>query len=120
MTFVRISNDPYINDVREDLEKLSRDVLLDERGRPSVARLRDAVAELRTWVVPILSKELQTVAIPSIEGSTPKYQYRIDNLVISAKEVMPEKIKLDFETESEIEVAAINPEEVKVWLSIQV
>jgi ribosome-associated toxin RatA of RatAB toxin-antitoxin module len=119
-TVNRISRDPLLREVTEDIQKLSHDILLDKQGRPSFMKLKNATQEIRTWVIPILRKELELIAIPRIEGTTPKYQYWVDNVSISGKEIIPEKIKLDFETTTEINVSQVAPEDVTARLTIEV
>jgi uncharacterized protein (DUF3820 family) len=101
---LKIAQDPVTNKLIDDLKALGKDLILDSRGRPSLQVTSESVQQIRTMLVPIVLENLREVPIPRIEGSTPKYDYKIENLVFSGSEVIPDNVKVKMESDVDLNV----------------
>jgi len=96
-----ISNDQDINAFGKALLKLRDDVsYIDNTG----ARRVDfgTLSRLRGVILPMLVEQLHYIPLPAISGDTPDMAYRMEDMVISFYDVLPEHIFIDTETHTDL------------------
>jgi len=100
-----------LNQIRydDDTQKLSsavnqfaKDFIMDEQGRPDLFVAQESIGQLRDMLIPMIEKELQTLPLPMIEGSTPKYDYRLDNMTLNGTDIIPDRFDLRFVSDVEL------------------
>jgi len=99
----RLKNDQASVALLKDIRDISRDMLLDQTGKPSFEVMRQSLAEIRSLIVPILLEHLREVPIPMIEGETSDMRYAFDNIVLYGYDLLPEKINVFMDTNIDVE-----------------
>jgi hypothetical protein len=90
-----IRNDPHLSRLADDTKLLAHDVVsTTPEGKMHINT--HVISQMRHLLVPLLTEELKYIPIGTIEGTSPDYDYRLQNLVLSGYQVMPEHIFLKF------------------------
>jgi len=96
-----ISNDQDINAFGRSLLKLRDDIsYIDPKGTRRIDF--ETLAHLRAVVLPLLVEQLHYLPLPAIAGDTPDLSYRMEDMVISFYDVLPEHIFIDTETHTDL------------------
>lgn len=107
--FERIKNDPDVKRFNEKAAKFFENfTYIDPSGKRCINR--DLIAELRLYVVPLLMKQLEEIPIPPFQDHNEDYDYRIENLVLSGSDIIPERVKIYIDSEFEFNVAHLETE----------
>jgi len=78
------------------INKLAKDLVLDEQGKPDLFVAQESIGQLREMLIPLIQKQLENVPLPLIEGSTDKYDYRLDNMTLNGRNILPDRFDLKF------------------------
>jgi len=62
----------------------------------------DTLSKLRSVLLPIIVEQLHYVPIPVVEGENEDVAYRMEDMVISVYDLLPEHIFIDTETHTSI------------------
>jgi len=92
-----IKHDPDRIALADAFGQLSDDMFFSN-GVPSLYVFQETAAQLRYLLVPLISKQLENIQVPQIEGYTPKYDFAARNLIFSGAEILPQNIQLNMET----------------------
>jgi len=92
-----VKHDPERTDLADAFGQLSDDMFFSN-GKPSLYVFQETAAQLRYLLVPLISKQLENIQVPQIEGYTPKYDFAARNLIFSGAEILPQNITLNVET----------------------
>jgi len=96
-----IANDQDINAFGNALLKLRDDVsYIDAQGSRRVDF--ETLSHLRAVVLPLLVEQLHYLPLPSVAGDTPELSYRMEDMVISFYDILPEHIFVDTETHTDL------------------
>jgi hypothetical protein len=98
-----IKHDEVINQLQESGALLLSDFTTEGPNHKRVLDLA-ALTEMKDIIAPILIDQLEHVPVPRIEGSDETYDYVIDNIVFSARDILPENISITTKTTSKIGV----------------
>jgi len=116
----RIANEPLVQKIADDAAQLGKDIITNvSTGKPSLTQLQQSLAQIRTVIVPILMKQLEQIPLPIVSGSTPKFDYSLDNLIFGAKELMPEKIYMKFDDFVEVNTRDMALKQTTAYLLLQ-
>jgi len=99
-----IKNDSVRQDFSTKLHKLGADFAFDEQGRPDLFVIQESLSQMRTILVPVLTKQLANLPIPKIEGSNAKYDFSIDGMILHVGDLLPEFINFRTKTDSRMSV----------------
>jgi len=105
---LKITHDPVTSKLIDDLKALGKDLVLDSRGRPSLQVTGESIQQIRTLLVPIVLENLKEIPIPLIQGSTPKYDYKLENLIFSGYDVLPENVKVKMESDMDVNLTDLS------------
>jgi hypothetical protein len=117
-----IQEDPTTNTMIKDLESLTAELFLDDKGRPTVKY--DLLNDF-TKFVPVLASKMEILHIPRLEDSDEDYEYILDNITLRCSNIVPRLVHVrtdtEFNTEKErienavsIKMHAINASAEKV------
>jgi len=82
-------NDPAINNLRRDLKRLAKDLLLDADG--NVAFKPEALDQLRLIIVSTLIQRMK-VPLPPIHYSDDAIEYTLKNAVLTVEDMVPDNV----------------------------
>lgn len=100
-----------INNIREDeqtrkfqrnLEKFMRDFALDSHGRPDLWVIDHSLHQLKNILLPVIKEYLEHIPVDSIEISNPRMDVKIENLVFSGANLLPEHMEFKIKSDTEI------------------
>jgi hypothetical protein len=87
-------NDNVVQQLSQDINKLARDVILDESGQPSLQIMAGGLNNMRLLVGPVLRKYLENVSVPGFSGSDDTYDWQIEGLTLNAQDIVPDNLEL--------------------------
>ncbi len=91
--YYNIATDPNLVNLKTKTQTLIEDFMwVDETGRMQINT--ELLGEMRHVLIPILLESMQTMRLPVIEGTTKKMDFRVEDMVFSTYDLLPENIKL--------------------------
>jgi len=102
----KFASDPLIVKASQDMRKLTTDMFLHPSGGLSIANTIEGVRALRYILVPLLVDQFENLPLPRIEGSTRKYSYVFDNMVLAGRSILPENIDVQVLNHNNINLVA--------------
>jgi len=100
-----IKNDTLQMKLAEDASKLAKDLFLDTNGKPSLVVMSTGLNNFRKLVLPIVKKHLENVSVSGLCGSNQTYDWKIEGLLLNAKEIIPDNIEMKVWGKSVISLA---------------
>jgi len=97
-----ITNDPATRQFTDSLAKFSQDVIRDRFGRPSLSAFQESLSQLRILLLPVFMKQLENIPVARVEGTGPKYDFILDNIKMSGYDILPEHVRLFFDTKVDV------------------
>jgi len=97
-----ITNDPATVQFTNSLNKFAQDMIKDRFGRPSLSAFQESLNQLRELLLPVFMKQLENIPVARIEGTGPKYDFILDNIKMSGYDILPEHVRLFFDTKVDI------------------
>jgi len=67
----------------------------------------EMLGKLSAVIVPVVAESLKYIPIPRIEGSDHKRDYWVDNIVLCGYDIIPENVRFQVESDSEISIRTI-------------
>jgi hypothetical protein len=89
-----IKNDPIQLKLAADSKKIVSDLFLDMTGKPSLPVIASGVVKVKNLLMPIIQKNLENVPVPAMSGTSEKYDWKIDGLLLNIKSILPENIEI--------------------------
>lgn len=108
--FERIRNDPDVKHFNEKAAQFFENFTYTDPADGKRRINRDLIVELRQYVVPLLLKQLEEIPVPTFEGHNEDYDYRIENLVLSGSDIIPDRVMVYFDSEFEFNVSQLEAE----------
>jgi hypothetical protein len=93
---IQIKKDEDTQRLTSSINQLAQDFFLDEKGRPDLFVIQDSIIQIKNLVLPIIIKQFENISLPVVEGSTSKYDYRIDNMILNVTDIIPDQFNLKF------------------------
>eukprot|EP01119_Soliformovum_irregulare_P021718 TRINITY_DN7292_c0_g1_i1.p1 TRINITY_DN7292_c0_g1~~TRINITY_DN7292_c0_g1_i1.p1 ORF type:complete len:1121 (+),score=300.74 TRINITY_DN7292_c0_g1_i1:185-3364(+) len=112
--------DPATKNVTSHISVLARDLILDERGRPSVHVAKEGIVRLRTLIIPLLQKHLEVIPIPRIEGHSEKFDFSVENLALAGREILPEHIRIYANNDTDFNLTTGGTLETNSYVTIHI
>lgn len=78
----------------QSVGRLAKDMIFDEQGRPDIFVAQESLDQLKRMIIPLVQKQLETIPLPMIEGSNDKYDFRVQNLVMNGRDILPDYFDL--------------------------
>jgi len=104
----------------DDTHTLIADFMLDKNDNVSWSKMMHSVQQLRVMLVPIVSQLFFNMPMPAIMGSTRKLDYRIDNVVFSPLDIVPEHVYLQMQELADINVRKLTAPQTYGYILFQV
>jgi len=88
------ANDSLVNDFRDQLRKFAADFALDSKGRPDIYALQESLGQVKTFIYPVLMKQLENMQVAKINGASDSYDWSVDHLSVGIANFVPESFDL--------------------------
>jgi len=115
-----ISNDKDGKALFSTFTKFASDFMTDFKGKPSLWALQDSLHQFKYLMVPVVLKQLEYIALPKIYGSTPKYEYSVENMVFNGSDILPEHIHLWFASDMDLNIRQLSNQYARGELKLSV
>jgi len=116
----KIRDDPTSNDLADSLRRFGQDLALDSNGRVSIGVMQDSLIQLKNLLVPVIASQLKHIPIARIDGETDKWQFALEGIVFSAYDVLPDYLKLYFQTELKVDLKQASTDTARAFLRLEV
>jgi len=101
-----IRNDEFIGVLRHHAGLVVDDIsYVDPTG--NVTLDLEMLGKLRGVLFPILAESLKYIPIPRIENSDKNREYWVDNIVLCGYDVIPDRIRVQFESDNDVSIRDI-------------
>ncbi|XP_004363511.1 hypothetical protein CAOG_03783 [Capsaspora owczarzaki ATCC 30864] len=96
-----IRHDEIFTSLRESGDQLLSDFTTETGDHQRTLNFA-ALSEMKDIIAPVVIDQLEHVPVPRIEGCDETYDYVIDNIIFSARDVLPSNISIETKTTSKI------------------
>jgi len=101
-----IQNDEFVRVLRHHAGLVANDLTyVDTEGKVQVDL--EMLGKLRSVIVPVLAESFKYIPIPRIEYSDENRHYWVDNIVLCGYDVIPENVRFQIESDTEISIRDI-------------
>jgi len=101
-----ISNDEFISILKHHAGIVANDLsYTDDSGVQHIDT--EMLGKIRSVIVPIIADSLKYIPMTRIEGSDDKKDFWIDNIVLCAYDIIPDRVRVQIESDSELSVRDI-------------
>jgi hypothetical protein len=114
-----IKDDQLSNELGASIKKFATDIALDSNGKVSFGGIQDSLVQLKNLLVPVIARQLTAIPIARIDGKTEKYDFAAENVVFSAYDVLPDYLKLYFQTMINIDLKEASTDKAKAFLRLE-
>lgn len=83
-------------DCMQQMNKLFKDFVCDDIGRPDVFIMQNSIEQSKLLLLPVIQQVLDTVPLPSIEGENKEWSYSVSNVVLSGSDMLPDHLHTAF------------------------
>lgn len=97
-----ITNDPATVQFTDKLTQFTQDMFKDRYGRASLSAFQESLNQLRILMLPVFMKQLENIPVARVEGTGPKYDFILDNIKMSGYDILPEHVRLYFDTKIDV------------------
>jgi len=94
--FERLTQDAAVKTVGEDFDHLRKELLMNNDGKLDLMTLKNTLPTLKNVLLPTLTTTLRNIPIPTITVDNEKMFLQLSNLSLAAKDLIPEKIRIQF------------------------
>jgi hypothetical protein len=109
--FESIKNDPDVKNLQNSVDRFLKNfTYIDEKGNRRFNN--DLVGQMRKFIVPLLMKQLENIPVPSLEGSTEDMDYKFENLVFNASDIIPDHVHISMASDMDFNVKELETEKV--------
>lgn len=85
--------DPEVQNLTQKFQQFMENfTYMDENGKRQFNR--EVLQDLRQFLVPLMMKLFDKIPVPPNSGSNDTYDYRVENIVISGYDIVPEQVEL--------------------------
>jgi len=101
-----IKNDEFIAVLRHHAGLVADDLsYVDQQG--NVQLDTEMISKLRSVIAPVIAESLKYIPIPRIEENDESKHLWVDNIVLCGYDIIPDKIRIQLETDSKISIRNI-------------
>jgi len=115
-----IKNDAASQDFISKLRKFAKDFAFDVEGRPDIYQMQHSLSEIRRLLIPLLGQELEMMKIGKFEISDESWDFVVDELTLSVKDVLPHFFELKSKNLIVMDVKKLEPEKFKTKITMEV
>jgi len=117
--FYAVRDDPSLTEVQDSFTQLFRDLAQDQSGNVSIAQLTHSLPHLKNLLAPILIEQFNYIPINRVYGSTPKYDFELSNIVLSATDLVPDRFFLDIHTKAKVGLGGESADQMVTRLKLK-
>eukprot|EP01117_Protostelium_nocturnum_P013881 TRINITY_DN5222_c0_g1_i1.p1 TRINITY_DN5222_c0_g1~~TRINITY_DN5222_c0_g1_i1.p1 ORF type:complete len:707 (+),score=272.77 TRINITY_DN5222_c0_g1_i1:193-2313(+) len=118
--FNAIKEDPSLNEVQDSFSTLFKNLAMDSNGNVSISQLTSSIPHLKNLLAPILIDQFNCIPINRVYGSTPKYDFELSNIVLSASDLVPDRFFLDVHTKAKVGLSSDSADQMATRLKLKV
>jgi hypothetical protein len=118
--FDAVREDPSVQEVSDSFTNLFRDLAMDSNGNVSISQLTSSLPHLKNLIAPILIDQFNYIPINRVYGSTPKYDFELSNIVLSASDLVPDRFFLDVHTKAKVGLSSDSKDQMATRLKLRV
>jgi len=112
-----IRNDESVTVLRHYAGLVAEDVsFIDTEGRTQIDL--ELIGKLKDIVVPVLAESFKYIPVPRIERSDKNRAYWVDNIVLCAYDILPDNVRFQIESDSEVSIRDIETKKSNTRLVI--
>jgi len=110
-----VKRDELVSILRKQAGLVANDLsFVDRQGNMTLDT--DMIGKLRGAIAPVIAESLKYVPIPRIEDSDQNRDFWVDNIVLCAYDVIPDRIRIQMESDSIINVREIQTDQSETRL----
>jgi len=110
-----IKNDEFVTVLRHHAGLVAEDLsTVDKQGNVVVDT--EMISKIRNVIAPVIAESLKYIPIPRIEENDENKHFWVDNIVLCGYDVIPDKIRIQLETDSKINVREVQTDKSKTRL----
>jgi len=102
-----IKNDSLVRVMKHHAGIVATDLQLTDPSSGEIKFDTELIGKIRTVILPVLADALKYIPIPKIQSSDENRSYWVDNIVLCGYDVVPDRVKVYLESESELSVRDI-------------
>jgi len=115
--FDNIRNDEFITVLRHHAGLVAEDLsYTDNEGRTQIDMV--AIGKLQNVIGPVLAESFKYIPIPRIVRSDENREFWVDNIVVCGYDVLPDNIRFQIESDSEVSIRDIEMKKTNTRLII--
>jgi len=113
-----IKNDEMLQVLRQHAGIVQSDLsYLDNDGKAVVDIL--AVGKLQAALLPVLVDALKYIPVPKIYSNDSEREFSLDNLVLCSYDIIPENIKFQLQTDTQVSMRDIEVQGIHTYMVIE-
>jgi hypothetical protein len=110
--FESIKNDPDVKKLQGSIERFLKNfTTTDEQGNRKFNN--DLLGQMRKFIVPLLLKQLERVPIPNFEGSNEDMDFRLENVVLNAAEILPDHVHIFMSSDIDLNIKDLEADKAR-------
>lgn len=117
---MNIKNDSVSQDFSAKLQKFGADFAFDASGKPDLFVIQESLGQMRQILIPVLSRQLNNLPIPRVEGSNPKYDFAVEGLLLSVGDLLPEFVNFRTKSDTRMSVQRLGAQKSSVKVVMEV
>ncbi|PRP79645.1 hypothetical protein PROFUN_08966 [Planoprotostelium fungivorum] len=117
--FNAVRDDSSLTEVQDSFTQLFRDLAQDQSGNVSIHQLTNSLPHLKNLLAPILIEQFNYIPINRVYGTTPKYDFELSNIVLSASDLVPDRFFLDVHTKAKVGLSSEAPDQMVTRLKLK-
>jgi len=113
-------DDEVSQELGDAIRNFISDMTSDANGRVSIGALQDSIVQMKSLFLPVILKQLEAIPIARMEGSNEKMDYVVDHIILSAYDVLPEMIRLNFLTVVNVDMKELATDHAKARMRLDI
>jgi len=115
------ANDSLVNEFSQELHQFVRDFALDSKGRPDIYAITESLGQIKSFIYPILVRQLENMTVAKIVGNSEAYDWTIEDLSVGIANFVPESFDLRTKNHTKMNVKDLEAKEsnTRIILDIQ-
>jgi len=103
LIFEGIKNDPDVQQLGDKVQQFVENFTYQDNNGERHFNT-DLMEQMRGYIVPLLLAQLENIPIPQISGSNPDVDWRVENLVFSGYDIIPDHVQIQLRSDVDFNV----------------
>jgi hypothetical protein len=118
--FECIVNDTDVVNLQEKAKSFLQNFAVRDKTSGEITFDTDLLMRMRKYLVPFFVELMDKIPIPVIEGSTDEYEFKLENIVFSGYDIIPEHIEIHSRSDMDLNVKDLNAEKINSFTTIKI